>query len=129
MADDHEMADFEPEEDEEENPFSDMIDLVSGGSKVLTLEQAKMLGGEPLTEEELDGICPVKATAFRHTELTLSNMMTAAAPAYTFKGPLGIVDEQASADVRNFIKEYIEILVRLQRVRMRRQIQDEENSQ
>lgn len=108
------------------NPFSDMIGLVTGKGQVLTLEAARMMGGDPIDMKEVEGIPPEHQAAFMHTEFTLAGMLALSQRKTPY--PNG-VDPALEDIVRQQFAERTEILVRLQRIRMRGEIKSIRASQ
>lgn len=109
---------FFPDPDETAR-MSDIIGMVTGDGQVLTLEAARMAGGEPITGDEVEDLLPDQQAAFLHTEFTLAGMLALAQRDTPY--PPG-VDVTLESVIRKEFAERTEILVRLQRIRIRGEI-------
>ena len=121
---DQEIPDFWPEDQEgrpEPDPddrfkMSDIIEMITGGSKTLTLEQVRMIGGDPLTEADVEGLEPEHRAAFLYTDKTLTQMTDAPVPHSPFLSSGG------HDALHEGVKSHMEIVTRLVRIRMREEI-------
>lgn len=120
MDDIPEVPDFLPDDilnpDPDRMKMSDMIELVTRGSPVITLEQVRALGGDPITKRDVEGLDPIHQAAFLHTEATIASMIAAGSPVSDK------LDSLTQAAMAAGISEHMEILVRLHRIRMREEI-------
>ena len=120
---DTEIPDFMPDdldgpEPEPDDRFkmSDIIEMITGGSKMLTLEQVRMIGGDPITEEDVEGLEPEHRAAFLYTDKTLTQMTNAPVPHSPFLSSGG------HDALHEGVKHHMEIVTRLVRIRMREEI-------
>jgi hypothetical protein len=128
MSDDDtpDVPDFLPEDiddpDENEEParvkMSEIIDMVTEGSPFIDLEQVKKIGGEPLTEEEVEGLEPEHQAAMLYTERTLASLLSASNHPPVADG----LTERGQHVMAEGIRRHTEIMVRLHRIRMREEI-------
>lgn len=120
MDDIPEVPDFLPDDilnpDPDRMKMSDMIELVTQGEPFITLEHIRVLGGDPITKRDVEGLDPIHQAAFLHTEATLASML-GASPPMSDK-----VNEFTQAAIVAAINEHTEIMVRLHRIRMREEI-------
>ncbi len=120
MDDIPEVPDFLPDDilnpDPDRMKMSDMIEMVTRGSPIITLEHVRALGGDPITKRDVEGLDLIHQAAFLHTEATLAAMLNVGAPVSDK------IDPFTQAAVASSIAEHMEILVRLHRIRMREEI-------
>lgn len=120
MDDIPKVPDFLPDDilnpDPDRMKMSDMIELVTKGEPFITLEHVRVLGGDPITKRDVEGLDLIHQAAFLHTEATLASMLGASPP---MSDKLDPITQSAMAAG---ISEHMEILVRLHRIRMREEI-------